>query len=288
MSIKAGQRTVRCSFCDSPLVVSRPAAPGRPQPIFALGFVIELEDAAQAVRRWINRRRMAPFGLKSGAAERITGVYLPTYLYSARAHSEYQASIAENYRRIGMRENSEGHASLGYRDDTEYYDLIGRHVAYVADILVTASSSVDNHEVEAIEPFDLRGLRHYSSALIAGWNSEEFSLAPEECVRLARAEAQELVGRKLHDFMPGDGVRSLHHSTEFLEESIDPTLVPVWVFAVRYHPRKAPVRILVNGQTGKVGGAIPFSWVKLGVITAAAVTLVAALAAFGRLARYFL
>jgi hypothetical protein len=69
--------------------------------------------------------------------------------------------------------------------------------------------------------------------------------------------------------MPGDGVKSLRHSTEFLEESLDLVLAPVWIFAIRYDARKPPLRILVNGQTGKVGGVIPFSWAKLGAIAAA-------------------
>jgi hypothetical protein len=46
-------------------------------------------------------------------------------------------------------------------------------------------------------------------------------------------------------------------------------LLPVWVFAIRYDERKPPIRILVNGQTGKVGGKIPTSWAKVLKIAAA-------------------
>ena len=177
---------------------------------------------------------------------------------------------------------------MGSLEKTEYRDLTGRHVAYVADILVTASRTLSNPEVEAIEPFDFGRLRRYTPALIAGWISEEPSVLAEECVRLARAEAQASVRRSLHGFMPGDEVRSLEHETQFGDESIELTLVPVWVFAMRYRPRKAPVRILVNGQTAKVGGVIPFSWAKLGLVTAVVLLAAAALAALGALAASFL
>jgi hypothetical protein len=287
MSIGAEQRTQRCPFCDAPSVVTRVPTPGRPQPTFALGFAIEREKAARAVTDWIRRRKMAPFGLARAAPERITGIYLPAYLYSATAQSQYQASIGEKYRRLGLEGNDNGGVSLRRQEKTEYRDLAGRHVTYVADILVTASRSLSNEEVEAIEPFDFGRLRRYSPALVAGWTSEEPSLTPDECLRLAHAEAHVSVGRSLHRFMPGDEVRSLHHQTQFVDESIDLALVPVWAFAMRYHPRKATVRVLVNGQTGQVGGVIPFSWAKLGLVAGAVVLAVATLVVLGILAASF-
>ena len=60
----------------------------------------------------------------------------------------------------------------------------------------------------------------------------------------------------------------LDFQTEFSEESADLTLLPVWVFAVRHAADKPPVRVLVNGQTGKVWGKVPTSWAKIGLIGA--------------------
>lgn len=286
ISIEGGQLTTRCPFCDAPSVVTRPAAEGRPKPVFALGFLIGRDAALEAVSQWIRRQRMAPFGLRRFAIERIAGVYLPACLYSASKSTRYQASIAETYRRLRVQDVSDSRISVGNRDETEYRDLAGRHVAYVTDVLVTASNSVSNEELAAIEPFDLGRLRHHSAALVAGWAAEEPSRSPEECLRLARAEAEAAVPGVLHRFMPGDGVRALRHATEFQEESIDPILIPVWVFALRYHPAKPPLRLLVNGQTGKVGGTIPVSWAKLSALVAmgvgSVVILVLALRALAR------
>jgi hypothetical protein len=95
-----------------------------------------------------------------------------------------------------------------------------------------------------------------------------------------------LVARLLHEFMPGDGFRSLRHETTFEEESIDLVLVPVWVCTMHYHPRKPPLRILVNGQSARVGGIVPFSWAKLGLILlAVAAAVAAAIAGLGLLGK---
>jgi hypothetical protein len=240
--------------------------------VFALGFAVERDAATRAVRDWIRSRKMAPFGLRNLAVERLSGVYLPAYLYSATANSRYEASIAEKYKKLAVQRDGDG-ASLRRREETEYRDLTGHHVASLADILVTASHNVSNEEIQAVEPFDLGRLRRYTPALLQGWSAEEVSANPDTCLGHARGEARATVTRLLHDFMPGDGVRSLRHDTELEEESIDLTLVPVWICTMRYHPRKPPLRILVNGQTAKAGGWVPFSWAKLGlkVLAAAAV-----------------
>lgn len=275
--LEATRRTTRCLFCDAPSVVTLPPRPARPQPVFTLGFAVEQETAAGAVSRWIRQRKMAPFGLKNSVTERITGVYLPAYLYSATARSQFEVSIAETYHKIGFKDGSAGGTTIGRKEETEWRDLTGRRVAYVSDVMATASRSLSNEELEAIEPFDLTKLRHYSPDLLVGWSAEEPSMAPEECLQLARAEAEASVARSLGGFLPGDGYRSLRHHTELSEESIDLTLVPVWIFALRYHPLKEPVRILVNGLSGKAGGKLPFSWAKLGILLAAALLALALL-----------
>ncbi len=105
--------------------------------------------------------------------------------------------------------------------------------------------------------------------MVSGWISEEPSLTREACLKLARSESTSAVGRLLHRFMPGDSHLDLRHATTLDDESLDLALLPVWVFAIRYNERKPPIRILVNGQTGKVGGKIPLSWARVLKIAAA-------------------
>src|SRR4029453_11690566 len=97
-----------CPFGDAATVVTREPIPGRPHPAFALGFVIEREQATRAVTQWIRRRERAPLGLRRAAAERMTRIYPPSYLYSATADSQYQASIGENYRQLGLAGGEDG------------------------------------------------------------------------------------------------------------------------------------------------------------------------------------
>lgn len=259
---EALQRTAHCPYCDSPSVADRPASPDRPDPVFAVGFSVTKDDATRSMLRWLRGRKMGPFGLESKTADHVRGVYLPTYLYSATAHSTYSASIGEHYMRDKKRR-------------TEYRDLYGAHATYVADVLVTASRGIPNDEIEGIEPFDLRMLHRYTPAVVSGWISEEPSLTQEQSRDLARGESREQVGQLLRDFMPGDRVGRLRHDIDLRDEAVDLTLVPIWVFAVRYDEKKPPIRVLVNGQTGKVFGKVPLSWLKVALILGGLGTLVA-------------
>jgi hypothetical protein len=57
---------------------------------------------------------------------------------------------------------------------------------------------------------------------------------------------------------------------------MDPVLVPVWMFAVRYRDDRPPLRVAINGQTGRtttLAGRVPLSWPRVlaGLVVLAAV-----------------
>jgi hypothetical protein len=266
--VEPADRTARCAYCDSPQVVDRPATTDRPDPVFALGFTVDRVGATARLRRWLQKRMWAPSSLKRAAAERVSGVYLPAYLYSATSDTRYAAVIGEDYWTTEIRNKKVRRVRK-----TEYRQLEGRHACYLADLLVTASGGIPNDELERIEPYDLRALRRYTPAIVAGWLSEEPSLTREHCLELARQEARTAISHRLARFMPGDSLRDLQHHTELRDESIDLALVPVWVFALRHRDDRPPARLLVNGQTGEVGGTTPVSWVKIAAVVAAVLGL---------------
>lgn len=273
--VEPGLRTARCPYCDSPSIIDRPVTEDRPDPVFVIGFTIDRRAASAKMRSFIAGKRWAPRGLGKKAAERVSGVYLPTYLYSATAASSFSASIAEEYETVGVTSDSDGGASVGTKRKIEHRELHGAHTTYLGEVVVTASRGVSNDEVEAVEPFDLDGLRRYAPGMISGWMAEDPSLTRGRCLELARQEARGLVAGLLRRFMPGDGHSALRHTTALHEESLELALLPVWVFAIRHHERRPPIRILVNGQTGAAGGRTPISWAKVALLVGGVLALLA-------------
>ncbi|MCM2373828.1 hypothetical protein [Aporhodopirellula aestuarii] len=266
--IDATVRSTTCPYCASPSIIRRPPTPNRPSPSFLVGFTINHERATQLVRTWLSKSHLfARSDFKSAVPELTHGIYLPAYLYGAVAHADYSASIGENYTETETYTTTDSQGKSVRRTrtvtKTEWRPLSGRYVCYVVDVLVTASGGVSNEALEAIEPFDLRSLRAYSDSFIAGWLAEEPSRTQAECFRFAHDETVALVERRLKGFMPGDSHRNLQFQTNLNNEVINLVLLPVWSYAVRYAEDRPPVQILVNGQTGRVGGKVPVSTTKV-------------------------
>ncbi|HEY0253470.1 MAG TPA: hypothetical protein VGC41_18175 [Kofleriaceae bacterium] len=262
-----GVRTQRCPYCDSPNFVERPATPGLPDPSFVVTFIGDAAVAHRALDRWLGNRSMfADAALNHAKVEDLRGVYVPAYLYSAVAKTEYTAQIGENYTETETYTttvNGKTETQTRTVTRTEYRPLGGTHIGYVSDVIVTASKGIANHELERVEPFDLKQMRRFSSELISDWITEEYSRDRVECMGLSRHEASDQVGARLGRFMPGDSYSDLAYKTTVSWESMDPILVPVWVFAVRYRDDKPPLRVLINGQTGQIAGKVPLSPLKI-------------------------
>jgi hypothetical protein len=259
-----GVRTEICPYCASPSWIERPRAP-EADPRFVLTFAGGMTSAQGALARWIGSRSwFADPALRRGRAEGLRGIYVPAYLYSAVARTEYTAQIGEHYSetRTVRVKGKDGE----YRDETrtvtrtEYRALAGSHVGYVTDVLVSASRGLRDDELAQVEPYDFRQMRRFGAPLVSGWVAEEFARPVDACERACRAEALDHVSVQLRRFMPGDGHSDLNWKTRVEWESVEPVLVPVWVLALRYREDKAPLRVVINGQTGKVGGRVPLSW----------------------------
>ena len=273
--------TAICPYCASSSIIQRPPSENLPSPEFTIGFVVTQDRAIEAVSSWIRRSSVfAKSAFRKAAPELTRGVYLPAYLYNAVANSDYRADIGENYTETETYTTTDSNGKTVTRTrtvvKTEWRSLRGKHCCYILDVVVTASKGVSNEALEAVEPFDLRSLRRFSPAMISGWLAEEPSRTQDECMQFAHGEAVDKVGSQLKGFMPGDSYRNLQYETDVVNESIDLVLFPIWSFAVRYDETKPPLQILVNGQTGRVGGKVPISPVKVSIAVAVVVFILLA------------
>lgn len=298
VEVQAGMRTAACIYCDTPGVVERPRRASVPEPAFVVPFVVGKERALQALAHWKKTRSIfCRSVIRSAAAnatklESMRGVYVPAYLYSCTATTNYSAKIGENYTvQESYTTTVNGKSVTRTRTvvKTEWRDLSGTHARYVSDVVVTASKGIPNDELERIEPFDLRGLRRMDPSVLPGWIAEEASIEASECMQLARKEATAAVGVSLAKFMPGDSHSGLTFQTFFDREGADLVLVPIWVLALRWNDKKPALRILVNGESAVVGGDAPLSPTKIALAVLAALLVIGgiALVVYGRQHRRF-
>lgn len=278
IQVAVGLRTAKCPYCASPAVIERPPDPQRADPTFVLGFVVTKERALAQARAWIRRPLFAPGAFRKAEPSDVRGVYLPAYLYTAMASAEYDAEIGENYTVVETytTTDSKGRTVTRTRTRTvtEWRSLSGTWAAYVDDIVVSASTGLPNAELERVEPFDLRALVRFSPKVLSGWIAEDPSMTAEQCRAHARQETEAAIGKRLNAHMPGDTHRALGYRWRAQHEDLELLMLPVWVLAVKYADDKPPVRLVVNGQSGLVGGRAPLSWTKVVLAIVAALVVI--------------
>lgn len=278
LHVDANVRSTTCPYCASPSIIHRPPSANRPAPAYLVAFVVNHERASAAVAKWISRSSIfARSDFKRAVPELTHGIYLPAYLYGAVASTQYAARIGENYTETETYTTTDANGKTVTRTrtviKTEWRSLQGQHQCYIVDVVVSASSGVSNTALEAIEPFDLRSLRSYADSFISGWLAEDPSRSQQQCLQFAHNETRTLVDRQLASFMPGDRFSILQKNTDISNEVIDLVLLPVWSYALRYAEDQPAIQILVNGQTGRVGGTVPVSTMKIAMTVLAVVVV---------------
>lgn len=279
------QRSYVCPFCDSTVVVEySPERTGRQAPEFVIGFAVTPEQAQEYFQRWIRESSwFRPGDLKTATiAEKQKGVYLPFWSFSMLAISQWSASIGEYWYRTETytTTNAQGKTETRTRRvrETEWWPLAGNHHRYYSGYLISGSRGLPQRDAERIKPFQLPALKRYEPYFLAGWLSEEYSVARNDALELCRREFYRREQQNIASFLPGDTHQQLAVSTKFQHENSDLCLLPVYILSYRY--RDKLYRFLVNGQTGKSAGDKPVSWLRIGIVAGVAALVVGLLALF--------
>lgn len=237
--------SARCPYCATPGVANRlPTRQMGPQ--WVLPFMVKEQEARDGFRRWASSRWLAPRSLaREASVGEMAGVYVPCWLFRA-------ATITT------------------FRGGDGPFDTSGTVSRTFDDVLVPASRSLPPDLADRLEPWDLANLAPYRDDYLVGMRAETYGVdlplgferAREKMAAPIRAE----MGRRL-----GEGVQPHAVETRYLAVSFKLILLPVWIAAYRYRGR--PYRFLVNARTFAVEGERPWSWLKIGLIAAAAAAL---------------
>jgi hypothetical protein len=279
LSLDPNQRSLTCPFCDSNYVVEfSPEQTGRQAPEFVVGFAVTRQQALDRFHQWIRSNsifRPGDLGQMS-IEDRLRGVYLPFWSFSMLARSEWSASIGEYwYRTETYTTTEDGKTVTKTRQvrETEWWPLAGKHHRYYSGYLVSGSRGLPQGEAERIKPFHLAALKRYQPYFLAGWLSEEYSVARDAALHACQQEFYRREQENVASYLPGDTYSDLRVATQFDDVNSDLILLPVYLLSYRYQDKL--YRFMVNGQTGAVAGAKPLSWKRIVAVAAAGIVAVA-------------
>ena len=256
--------TATCPFCASNQVNLRQAPGTHMRPRFLVPFQIETADCQQRARDWLGRGWYHPKALASSAAiQPFTGIFLPFWTFSAQVDATWRAEVGHERTE---RYYDSGSKSWRTRTHIDWRWESGQVQANYRDLLVEGSSHTSQVLLNRIRPFGLDALVTYNPDYLAGWQAQVYDIPLETAWDQGKADMRERSKNQCRKSIHSSHVRNFSMAADFNEEAWRFILLPVYLTAYRYEERV--FQILVNGQTGAIGGQKPVDWWKIWLVIA--------------------
>lgn len=257
----------KCSFCGTTNVVESKEVSGL-RPNAVLPFLISKEKASENVIRWAKKKLFAPKKFKKSVnPEEIAGNYSPAFTFDSDTTSPYRGELGEYYY-VTVRVNGKPTRQRRIR----WFWIGGVHEACFDDILIQASSSVNQKTVVRLQPFDTNNAQEYASSFLQGFTATQYAKDGKACWNDAKNEMSARIKRQILSKYKYDVVKSFSFTTDYSNVTFKYLLLPIYVGHCSYAQKL--YNFFVNGQSGKVTGKTPVSVIKVGIAVLAAIAVI--------------
>lgn len=247
--LPAGQKADICSYCGSNQLIDISEAGDLVDPHVVILMQVDAKQAAQTVREWLGRGFFTPDNLISAVKGlRLRPAYYSAWVFDGTLEVHWSCEVQEGsgrYQRWATRS--------------------GVETRFFSDVLVSGVRSLTAKELASIEPFNLSDVQEFDPQYLAGWPtviydhslSDSSLVAREKTLRQIRPQLYSTIemGREKRNVQIGSG--------RWSGMTYKHILLPIWIGI--YHFKGKEFHLLVNGQTGKVGGDKPRDNVKIGM-----------------------
>ncbi len=236
-----------CPYCDNPTILPSRVSGGL-KPDTLLPFQTTKDDAKAAFLRLCKGKALLPKGFtREQRLERITGVYVPFWLYDC------EADFSGSYNATRVRVWSD--SKYNYTK-TSHYLLKREADAGFTGIPMDGSSKMDNTFMESIEPFDYSKLVDFNTAYLSGFLADKYDVSWE----MGEDRIRQRVSAAMDDqvqpsFFGYQAVIPASRQLQVKHSQARYALMPVWILNTNY--RGKLYTFAMNGQSGKMTGSLP-------------------------------
>lgn len=276
-AIETGVTSTECPFCGSNVVLEQETAADIIQPESLIPFQISQDVALRKYREWLGRGIFRPGDLARRAGRgQLYGVYLPFWTFDAEAFSRWRAEAGYYYyvdETYTTTEDGERVTKTRRVRKTRWEPAWGQRSGSYDDVLVYATNSIDQKILERIYPFSTSKLVPYASQYLSGWRAEQYQVDLGGGWEIGRQKIEGYEQDECARDVPGDTHRNLRVNTTITDTTFKHVLLPVWIASYPYKDKI--YRYMVNGQTGKVEGQKPISWIRVAIAVIIVLVIIA-------------
>lgn len=256
-TVDASVSSMNCAFCGNPMVLEAVALPPQLQPEAVIPFRVSKDQCLDLFRTWVKSRWFAPNALKRLAAtDRIVGVYRPYWTYDSHTSSWYVGERGDAYYVTESYTDSQGRRQTRQVRKIRWSHRSGHVAHFFDDVLVAAGKPLEWNT-----NYDMRELKPYDAAFLAGWSAERYSIPPETAWGSAKQVMDGHIYGLVKQDIGGDEQRVHSVRTSYNAVKFKHILLPIWLSAYFYRGKQ--FRFQINGQSGEVKGQRPYSFWKI-------------------------
>lgn len=240
ISVTSTEASTFCIYCgNSTVVFSRIANIQKPELI--IPFKVTKEEAMAKVRERITKGFYIPKEIKNYELELIRGIYIPYYVTKV----EYDGSYI-----ISSEQKSGKHNHTYYHKRSAY--------ASMPWITTDASKTLSDTSSQRLEPYDVTTGVEFDENYLLGFYSDVSDVIEKDAIYLAKHRGREVFEEAILKDVPGSNKKIVdaRRTAEVFDKPVT-AMLPAWFLTFRYNDQ--PYTIIVNGQTGKIVGGVPWN-----------------------------
>lgn len=246
-----------CVYCGNTSIIKNRLS-GEFAPTKIIPFKMEKQKAIEAFK---NLRKGRPLTPKSFTSERniekITGVYIPFWLYQV----DVNGTVEANATRVKSWSRGDTHYT-----QTDYYNVVRTGTMTYNRVPVDGSTRFNNDMMNTIEPFDYSKLIDYNHAYLSGFLAEKYDVDKETAFKDAKTRTLNTTRDEMLNSMHGYTSKTIKKNDLNSEAAnTEYVLLPVWMVNVKYNNEY--YLFAMNGESGKFIGNIPLDKKKTILIT---------------------
>ena len=236
-----------CVYCGNTSIIKNRLS-GEFAPDKLIPFNVEKDQAIEAFKKLRKGRPLVPKSFVSqNNIEKITGVYIPFWLYDVNVDGNITASAT----RVTSWSRGDTHYTK-----TDYYRVTRSGNMEYKRVPVDGATRFDNDMMNSIEPFDYKKLIDYNHAYLSGFLAEKYDVDKDAAFSDAKLRTINSTKNEFLDSIKGYATKTITSSNiEPVVKNTEYVLLPVWMVNVKYNNKF--YLFAMNGESGKFIGNIP-------------------------------
>lgn len=252
-----------CPYCNTPSITEFVKGI---TPKSLLPFQLSQQEAQNLFKKWLGSLWFAPSKLKEylDGNKKLKGYYLPHWTYDAQTDTDYHGQRGDVYyvqveRTVVV--NGRTERQMVQEARIRWTPVSGHVQKFFDDVTIGASKTLSHTILDNLTPWHTNVLVPFNEKYLAGFDSEEYTIGLDNGFEFAKVKMDQFIRQDIRLQIGGDQQRIDAMNTNYSHTTYKNVLFPIWTAQFKW--KEKIYNYAINGQTGKVIGERPYSWIKI-------------------------